>query len=171
MRLLKKLWALPCRTVAIALGGISLAALAFALLSQYAFGYAPCELCITQRWWHGLVVAIAPWSLLGKKPRLVLVIQALAILGCFAFAIDHIGVEQHWWHGTQACVGPQLAPGSTLEELKQKLLATPVARCDEPVWFFLGLSMAGWNAILTFCMLLVALTRLAKKDVEATPAG
>ncbi len=157
------------RTTVIGLGAVSLFALAFALISQFVFGYAPCELCIVQRWWHGLVVLIALLALLGARPRFALIIQTLAILGCFAAALFHIGVEQHWWQGTAACVGPQGA-ATTLEALKQKILNTPVTRCDEPTWFFLGLSMAVWNAILTACMFLVAATRLVKKDAETPPA-
>jgi disulfide bond formation protein DsbB len=169
MRPLQKLWALPSRTVVVALGGVSLAALIFALISQYGFGYAPCELCITQRWWHALVVLIAGLAFMRRRLHFLLVIQALAILGCFLSALFHIGVEQHWWQGTQACVGPQGA--KTIADLTAQILNTPVTRCDEPVWFFLGLSMACWNAILTCLMLLVALTRLVKKDAPPLPAG
>ena len=103
-------------------------------------------------------------------PKYFLLLQSLAILTCFAFAVDHIGVEQHWWNGTQACVGPQ-SGAKSIADLTAQLLNTPVTRCDEPTWFFLGLSMACWNAILTFCMLLVALTRLVKKDAAPLPAG
>jgi disulfide bond formation protein DsbB len=170
MNVLVKFRALPCRTVVLALGGVSLAALVFALISQFAFGYAPCELCLTQRWWHGLIALIAVAAFPNIRPRILLLLQTLAILTCFTFAIDHIGVEQHWWQGTQACVGPQ-STGHSLEDLKNQILNTPVTRCDEPTWFFLGLSMACWNAILTFCMLLVALTRLVKTDAAPLPAG
>ena len=194
--LLTRLRALPCRIVVMALGSVSLVALIFALISQYAFGYAPCELCITQRWWHGIIVSfgilafLRPWILdevrwipshiafapiyllsllVSWRLWLLLLLQTLAIGTCFAFAIDHIGVEQHWWHGTAACVGPKGA--KSIADLTAQIMNTPVTRCDEPTWFFLGLSMAVWNAILTCLMLLAALTRLVKKDAAPLPAG
>lgn len=115
-----------------------------------ALGYAPCELCLLQRWPHaaaaviGLAVAATgfrrAWGLLGL---------AAAILAT-AFAIYHVGVEQTWWPGPTACSGGlgDLSAVST-DELLARIRGAQVIRCDQPSWIFLGLSMAAWNAILS----------------------
>jgi disulfide bond formation protein DsbB len=62
-------------------------------------------------------------------------------------AVFHVGVEQHWWQGTAECGGASIA--RTLEELRAQLIGRPVVRCDQAQFHFLGLSMAGWNALIS----------------------
>jgi disulfide bond formation protein DsbB len=71
-------------------------------------------------------------------------------------------VEQHLWAGTRACVG-ETAVSNSLADLTQQILSAPVVRCDEIRWSFAGLSMAAWDAILCFFMLVFGLTNLLRK--------
>jgi len=57
-------------------------------------------------------------------------------------------VEYHWWQGPQACSG-NIPTGLPPEELKKLLFAARMVRCDEIAWSMWGISMAGWNAILS----------------------
>lgn len=132
------------------LAGAGSAALLIAALGFQAVGYAPCELCILQRWPH--VAAIAVALLVWWTGR----VRALAVLGMIAagiamgLAIHHTGVEWKLWAGPSHCSGTigNLATMSP-QDLMTRLQNAPVVRCDEVAWRFLGLSMAAWNAIFS----------------------
>lgn len=132
------------------LAGAGSAALLIAALGFQAVGYAPCELCILQRWPH--VAAIAVALLVWWTGR----VRALAVLGMIAagiamgLAIYHTGVEWKLWAGPSHCSGTigNLATMSP-QDLMTRLQNAPVVRCDEVAWRFLGLSMAAWNAIFS----------------------
>ncbi len=137
------------RMLAVAAGGGSAALLAGALFFQ-ALGFAPCELCILQRWPHAAAAALAvAIAALGFR-RVLAVLGLIAALLAVAFAAYHTGVEQAWWPGPAACSGGlgDLGAVST-EELLSRIRGAQVVRCDQPAWVFLGLSMAAWNAILS----------------------
>ena len=143
------------RHIATLAGLGSIALLAAALLFQ-SIGYAPCELCILQRWPH--VVAGA----LGLLIWFTGFRRALAVLGMAAAAVAtglalyHLGVEYGWWPGPAHCSGgvSDLASMST-QDLMAQLQAAPVVRCDEVSWRLLGLSMAGWNMLCSAVLTLV----------------
>jgi disulfide bond formation protein DsbB len=140
---------------------LSAIALSAALVSQYAFGFSPCAMCIVQRRWHGAVIAIGLAFGLRNRPRTGLVLQGIAIAGCLATSIFHTGVEQHWWEGTRECVG-EITGGSSIADLTQQILTAPIVRCDEVRLAFAGLSMAAWDAILCGIMLIFATTALLR---------
>jgi disulfide bond formation protein DsbB len=145
--MLERRWAAPALVA-----GLSAGALAFALVAQYGFGLAPCVLCLYQRWPFVLTVLlglIGLWLVRrGRSPAPVLLLAGLAFLVNAGIAAFHVGVEQHWWRGTAECTGGFDAAAS-LEALKAQLLAAPVVRCDEVAWSLFGLSMAGWNVLLS----------------------
>ena len=134
------------RSLALAAGTGSAALLAAALTFQ-SLGYAPCELCILQRWPH-LAAAIIAAVLIFIDSKLLRWAGALAAGLATAFAIYHAGVEYQWWQGPVACTGgiDGMLNMST-QDLMAQLQSAPVTRCDQPQWYFLGLTMAGWNAI------------------------
>ena len=74
-------------------------------------------------------------------------LAGLAALAGAGLAGFHVGVEQQWWAGLAACGGG--APAETAAELRERLLNTLPARCDEAAWTFFGLSMAAWNGLLS----------------------
>ena len=127
----------------------SAAVLGAALLSQYGFGLEPCVLCIWQRWPYVASIGLgAAGMALRGSPVMPWTLAAggIALLAGSGIAVYHVGVEQHWWAGTAACTGGP--PAATLEELRTQLMGRPPARCDEPAFVFLGLSMAGWNVLV-----------------------
>lgn len=139
---------------------LAAAPLAGALLSQYGFGLSPCHLCILQRIPYAVVMALAAVALAARCPKVLKAVIVLSLLAFFAdaaLALFHTGVELKWWQdkswwstaehllGLESCSGG--APSGSIEELRAKLLAAPIARCDEPQFIFLGLSMAAWNGL------------------------
>lgn len=130
------------------LAGAGSAALLLAALGFQIIGYAPCELCVLQRWPHVVAVIIALAVVLTGRVRILAILGALAVATSMAIAIYHSGVEIGWWEGPATC-----SPGTisviemSPQQLLEKLQSAPVVRCDEVAWRFLGLSMATWNAI------------------------
>lgn len=128
----------------------SAALLLGALAFQYLGGMAPCHLCILQRWPHVLAVLLG-LTLLVLPSRVTAALGALTLLVAAGIAAYHVGVEQRWWQGPATCTAPDpgaIPPGDLLNQILQ----TPVVLCDQIAWSFLGVSMAGWNAILSLVL-------------------
>ena len=129
---------------------VAVIALGSAYGSQYFGGLQPCKLCLYQRW---------PWwtifSLAGLTPvlpvsvemtnRMLILIGIVLIVGC-AIAFYQTGIEQKWWPGPATCSGVEELP-KTLSELHLNLQRSTPTRCDKIPWSFMGVSMAGYNAI------------------------
>jgi disulfide bond formation protein DsbB len=125
------------------------AILGTALAFQHLGGLAPCELCHWQRYpfWVAIPSGAAAFAIPALRPYLLALAGVALAIGA-GVAVFHVGVEQHWWQGTAAC-GSALPPAGSLEELRARLLAAPVVRCDEPQWALLGVTMAGYNVMLS----------------------
>ncbi|MFO1162497.1 MAG: disulfide bond formation protein B [Reyranellaceae bacterium] len=136
---------------------------------QYVMGLAPCEMCLWQRWPHMGVIAAGLLALLCyKTPRLAGMLLLVAILGLVttaAIGLFHAGVELRWWQGPQACSGT-VPTGLSPEELRKYLFSAKMVRCDAVAWSMLGISMAGWNAILS-ALLAIGLASGAARWVKA----
>lgn len=119
---------------------------------QHLGGLDPCVLCVYQRWPWAAVIAAGLLALLTARhagiARLLLGLAAIAMLIGAGIAGFHVGVEQQWWAGTSEC-GGVTGQAKTVAELKAQLFATPVTRCDAVAWSLLGISMAGWNLIVS----------------------
>ena len=113
------------------------ALLAGAYVSQYIFGLFPCEMCWWQRWPHFAAIALVTLSFFAPPKRMWVGLAGLAILVSGLIGAFHAGVEYKWWDGITGCTG---APDLTNFN---------VVRCDEAPWSFLGISLAGWNALLS----------------------
>lgn len=137
----------------VALGGA--AVLGAALAFQYLGGLAPCELCYWQRYpfWVAIPAGALAFAVPAARPYL-LALAGFALAAGAAVAVFHVGVEQQWWQGTQAC-GARAASGS-IEELRARLMAAPVVRCDAPQWALFGVTMAGYNVVLSGGLALLA---------------
>jgi disulfide bond formation protein DsbB len=133
-------------TTALLLAGPA-ALLGGALAFQYIGGLAPCEMCMWQRWALVAALALALLAWATGHARAVQVLAALAVLGGAGIAAFHAGVEQHWWQGFTACTAP-LVSGTSAEMLSQ-ILAQPLIRCDAIPWSLFGISMAGWNVVIS----------------------
>jgi disulfide bond formation protein DsbB len=121
-----------------------------ALGLEFLAGYAPCELCLKERWayYAGVPLAIAAIAAIGAgRTSWAAGLIGLAGLGLLANAglgLYHAGVEQLWWAGPNECTGgPALA--QTPEDLLKQLQTQKIVRCDQPALYILGLSLAAWN--------------------------
>lgn len=142
-------------------GLISTALLGGALLFQYLGGLAPCSLCIWQRWPHLAVMILALAGLRGIQPRLMLMLICLAGIISAGLGAYHAGVEWRLWSGPTGCTA-SLALDGNIAAITDQLLATPLVRCDEVAWSLFGLSMAGWNALISLDIVAIALISLRK---------
>ena len=137
-------------------GAISASLYAGALWFQYIGGLMPCSLCLWQRWPHIIIVLLAVIALFVRMPRLVLTVIAIAAATSVVLAGYHAGVEWQLWSGPGGCTA-SLTNSGDMTSLTDSLLATPVVRCDEVAWSFMGLSMAGWNSLFSLDICLIAL--------------
>jgi disulfide bond formation protein DsbB len=128
---------------------LPLALMAGALGSQYIGGLFPCEMCHWQRWPHYTAIALAAIAFVvpEKLGRPLVILAILAILTSGAIGVFHAGVEYHWWRGLTRCASSATA-GSHADILAQ-IMATPMIQCDQPQWTFHGISLAGFNAIVS----------------------
>lgn len=143
------------------------ALLAGAYGSQYIGGLAPCEMCYWQRYAHftGLTFAIVAVAA-GRMPdrgRSFVWLAALGILASGAIGFYHAGVEAKIFEGFTQCTS-MIGTGQSGDELLKTILAAPVVRCDQIQWSFLGISMAGWNAILSLSAALLILWLSLKRS-------
>ena len=139
----------------ISLGAISFSMILFALISEYVFGFAPCSLCLIQRYPHILVAVTSVWLIFFRTHNVFLypvntLVMALSII----LASYHVGVEQSIFQGPQSCSSSNLSLVSekSAEALLKEILNTSVIRCNEVTWSFMGLSMATWNFILSIAL-------------------
>lgn len=134
--------------ILLAAGG-SAALLAGAFAFQHLGGLAPCVLCLWQRWPHAAAVLLGALAL-ALPGRGLPVLGALAALTTAGIGTFHAGVELGWWPGLASCSGGAGLSGLTASQLLDPTLdlAAPVP-CDEAAWSLAGLSMAGWNAVLS----------------------
>jgi disulfide bond formation protein DsbB len=152
----------PALMAALAVTAIAVATLAGAWFIQLVLDIQPCELCLAQRYVHYLAVplgAVIAIAAARDAPRALLVVGlamlALATLGNAGLAVYHTGVEWHFWQGPTACTGPVVNLGSA-GNLLERLDAVKVVRCDEVQWRFLGLSLAGYNVLISLLMAAIA---------------
>jgi disulfide bond formation protein DsbB len=130
---------------------VALATIAGAWLFEY-FGYAPCELCLKQRWAYYAAIPLSAALFLVPSPQIRtygLYLLCLLWLGSMVFGIYHSGVEWKWWVGPSTCTGTGALTGGLPD------LTKPVVMCDEPAIRIFGLSLAGWNAIISLSLVLV----------------
>lgn len=132
----------------------SLGSLLAALYFQYVVGLAPCPLCITQRWPH-LVAVLTGLALILVGWRILTLIGAAACLTTAAVGAWHFGIERKWWPGPDSCTGGSLSGLSAADLLNPAANVGAVVRCDEIAWSLLGISMPGWNAILSLTLALI----------------
>lgn len=145
------------RLIAVAAFG-SFALLAGAFFFQF-LGYAPCKMCLWQRYPHAAAVVIGILALILTRLQTQLaLLGALAALITGGIGIYHSGVERGFWEGPTSCTG-----GGALN-LADPLSTdiAPIVMCDDVVWSLMGLSMASYNAIIS--LVLVAIwTKAARR--------
>ncbi|OZA77985.1 MAG: disulfide bond formation protein B, partial [Azorhizobium sp. 39-67-5] len=138
-------------------------ALAAAWYFQLVVGLAPCPLCLDQRLPYYAAVPLGLLLAFGaaRAPQRIglwragLALLALLMAVDAGIAIYHAGVEWQFWPGPTACTGT--AP-PVVRDIMSALRTTRVPRCDEAAWRMLGVSMAGWNALLALGLTAIAAT-------------
>jgi disulfide bond formation protein DsbB len=152
----------PAFSAAAAVAGIAAATLAGAWFFQLVLEILPCPLCLEQRYAYyfalpfGLLVAFAAARGVSRPLLLAgLAILALAALGNAGLGAYHSGVEWGFWPGPTDCSGPIVDFGKA-GSLLDRLDKVKVVRCDEVQWRFLGLSLAGYNVLISLLMAAIA---------------
>ena len=117
-----------------------------ALIFQYGFGMAPCKMCIWQRWPHVIVIALG--AVIYFYPnRFLALLGGLVVFYGGCIGVFHAGVEQKWWEGPTDFTGTGL---SLTDNLLDMTAPVSIVMCDVIPWSLFGISMAGWNAIISF---------------------
>jgi disulfide bond formation protein DsbB len=152
----------PAFVAALAITAIAAATLAGAWFFQLVLDIRPCPLCLEQRYAYYLAVplgALVAWAAARHAPRAMIVaglaLLALAALGNAWLGGYHAGVEWGFWQGPTECSGPVLDLGKA-GSLFDNLDKVKVIRCDEVQWRFLGLSLAGYNVLISLLMAALA---------------
>ncbi len=123
------------------------AALLLAAWGFQAFGYAPCQMCLWQRWPHAAAVIIG--ALAWFLPSQVLpLLGALSAATTGAIGVYHTGVENGWFAGPDTCTS-NVIDGLSTDQLMDQILSATLIRCDEVAWALMSLSMASWNAVFS----------------------
>jgi disulfide bond formation protein DsbB len=152
----------PAAAAALVVAVVGALTVAGAWFFELVIKLNPCPMCLEQRWPYyigiplAMVVAAGAWR---NAPRMLiagglLVLAALMLWGVY-MGVFHAGVEWKWWLGPQECSGGGSfgGPGGLLDRLK----TVNITRCDEAAWRFLGVSLAGYNAVVSLALAAVAL--------------
>jgi disulfide bond formation protein DsbB len=151
-------------TIALFLGLAALALIAGALGFQYLGNLPPCEMCMWQRYPHIAAGVVGVGGFLLLRARIlpasaaagVAIVTALLIAISGAIGIYHAGVEWHFWPGPQSCTGTAFHASGALD------LNAPVVMCDHAAWRLFGLSLAGYNAILSLALAAIGFMFVAR---------
>ncbi|WP_374531781.1 disulfide bond formation protein B [Novosphingobium sp.] len=136
-----------------------------AYIGQYGFDLYPCEMCWWQRYPHFLALALAAIALLRPPSRPLVTLAALAVIVSGLIGAFHAGVEYHWWEGFTSCSTPTSLSGNP--DPLQAILDAPLIRCDQVQWQFKGISLAGFNFLISVSSGLVMLWLLARSRKAA----
>ena len=138
-----------------------------ALISQYGFGLYPCEMCMWQRWPHLAAILLAAAALAFRKMSIALplvVAAAFAILVSGLIGGFHAGVEYDLWEGLTSCSTNLPAGGDLLDSI----MNAPLVRCDVAPWTLFGISLAGFNFLLSVggATLILFMIATGRKDID-----
>jgi disulfide bond formation protein DsbB len=118
---------------------------------QYVWAHLwPCEMCWWQRYAHFAAIAFAVLALLAgrmrDRGRALVWLAALAILVSGGIGFYHAGVELKIFPGFTQCTA---SLSGSAQDMLNDVFNRPMIRCDDVQWSWLGISMAGWNAIVS----------------------
>lgn len=140
--------------------GVPAGLLAGAYISEFGFGLYPCQMCWWQRWPHFAAVGLAAMAYVLPPARLWTLLAALGILVSGVIGGFHAGVEYGWWQGITGCAGVATSAADPLEAV----INTPLIRCDRAPWAFLGVSLAGFNFLISTGAAATIVWLLTRKD-------
>lgn len=149
---------LSVQQAALAVALAAAATVGGALVFEHGFGYVPCKLCLIQRNPYyiaiplGLVAALLP----PRWARAALWLLALVFIVSAGLGAYHSGVEWGFFAGPSDCGGGSGAGSGTMGDFLNQLQTTRVVSCTEAAWRFLGLSLAGWNVLISLALVAFA---------------
>jgi disulfide bond formation protein DsbB len=156
----------PERRIILLVGLGCLALIAGAWFFELVWGLRPCKLCLEQRLPHyaaiGLSVAGLALARSAQLQGIVLLGLAGLMLWSTGLGVYHSGAEWGWFAGPNDCGGTAVPAAAGMQDFMKQLQTTRVVACTEAAWRFLGLSLAGWNALASLGLLGLALAGLLK---------
>jgi disulfide bond formation protein DsbB len=127
-----------------------------ALVFEHGFGYVPCMLCLWERWPYYIGAPLALLAVaFGTRGRAPLALAGLLFAGGAVLSAYHAGVEWSFWPGPTSCAGADAAPtsaGGLLEQMR----TTRIVPCDRAAWRLLGISLAGYSALISAALAAIA---------------
>lgn len=142
--------------------GASLAALVAVLAIEHLGGYAPCPLCLQQRWAYYAAIPVSALALVLVRKnqanwgRILMLVCAVAFILNAAFGVYHAGAEWRWWPGPGTCGAAAGTSATDAGSLLERLNEARIIRCDEAALRIAGLSLAGYNALLSAALAIIA---------------
>ena len=135
---------------------------------QLVLGLLPCKLCLEQRWPHYAALGLGSLLLLAMLAGASRVARPGLMLLTVIFAISvmmgsyHAGVEWGWFLGPSDCGGASVPAAGSMQDFMKQLQTTRVVSCTDAAWRFAGLSLAGWNAVVSLALALWASIAVAR---------
>ncbi|WP_201835083.1 disulfide bond formation protein B [Microvirga zambiensis] len=157
--------ALTMRQAAFAVALGAAATIGGALVFEHVFGYVPCKLCLIQRnpYYIAIPLGLAAAVLPSHWARIGLWLLALIFIVSAGLGAYHSGVEWGFFAGPSDCGGGSGAAAGTVGDFMSQLQTTRVVSCTEAAWRFLGLSLAGWNVLISLGLAAFAALAASRK--------
>ena len=153
----------PVKAARLIARAIPVLALGGAYIGQYGFGLYPCEMCWWQRYPHMFALVLAGLAFWRGPVRPLVAVAALAILVSGLIGGYHAGVEYGWWEGITTCT----ATAAQAEDPLAAIMAAPVVRCDVVQFELFGISLAGWNFLLSTLGALLVLGLIGRANAAS----
>jgi disulfide bond formation protein DsbB len=156
--------------VALVVLAAALATIGGALVFEHLFGLRPCKLCLEQRNPYYLAMPLAAAAALapGRWARIMLGLIALVFVASAGLGTYHAGVEWGFFAGPSDCGGTPAPQAGSMQDFLQQLETTRVVSCTEAAWRFLGLSLAGWNVLISLGLASLALAAALGRTSRAS---
>jgi disulfide bond formation protein DsbB len=160
------------RNAALAVLVVAAATIAGALYFEHVLGYLPCPLCLDQRipYYVGMPVAaaaaLAAYFGSRRLAGLGLVLLALIFLISVGLGVYHAGVEWHFWPGPASCAAAG-GPSATMPDFLNRLNQVRVVSCTDAAWRLFGISLAGWNVLISLALAAIAAAAARRAFVRA----
>lgn len=145
----------PSEKILLGFSFICVGILITAYIMEHFFGILPCQMCLYER---NIFMAVGLISFLGfflipaRFHSLTLIILGFVFMGGAIFASYHVAIQQHWVALPAFCASNDFSAMDSVESLREQMLKTPLVRCDQVTWSLFGLSLAAYNALLSFVL-------------------
>jgi disulfide bond formation protein DsbB len=140
-----------------------------AFFFEFVLRYAPCQLCLWQRWpWYAAIALGAAGLLLPGFQRWALLGLGVLMLISIGLGVYHAGVEWEFWKGPAGCSAGVALPSSA-GGLLGAMNETRLPSCTEAAWTLWGISLAGWNVLVS--ALAFGFIAIAARPTRSVPNG